>query len=151
MRFGIEDISTEAANCLTDDRRDKKCDALYIDRDTGTAVIAQGWFSAHERDHAPLNKASDLNTAVAWVIGGQHPSMGESLMAAAGELADSLARGEIESIEIWYCHNVPESEAVKVELQKAAESASGHLALRYPDLDIPVRYLEVGIGRLSDW
>ncbi len=72
-------------------------------------------------------------------------------MAAAGELADSLARGEIESIEIWYCHNVPESEAVKVELQKAAESASGHLALRYPDLDIPVRYLEVGIGRLSDW
>ncbi len=98
---------------------------LYIDRETSTAVIAQGWFSQQDRDHAPLNKASDLNTAVAWVLGGQHQSMGESLMAAAGELTDSLSRGEIESIEIWYCHNVPESAAVGEELQKAAETVTG--------------------------
>ena len=28
MRFGIDDILIEAANCLTDSARDKKCDAL---------------------------------------------------------------------------------------------------------------------------
>jgi hypothetical protein len=151
MRFGIEDIVNEATNCLTDDTRDKKCDALYIDRETGTAVIVQGWFCQTTRNHAPLNKASDLNTAVAWVLGGSHQSMGESLLAAAKELADALASGEIESIEIWYCHNVPESTDVSAELQKVAESAMGHLKIRYPNLEIPVRHLEVGIGRLSEW
>jgi hypothetical protein len=43
LRFNIEDIVTEAATCLTDDVRDKKCDALYIDKESQTAVIAQAW------------------------------------------------------------------------------------------------------------
>ncbi len=151
MRFGIEDIVAEATNCLTDDTKDKKCDALYIDRETGTVVIAQGWFSTKQRSHAPLNKACDLNTAVAWVLAGEHPSMSESLISASAELADALKRGEIESVEIWYCHNVPESDPVSLELHKAAETAAGHLKIRYPNLETPIRHLEVGLKRLSDW
>jgi len=151
MRFGIEDIVAEATSCLTDDPNDKKCDALYIDKDTGTAVIAQAWFTEKDRTHAPTNKASDLNTAVAWVLSGSHSSMSESLAAAADELADSLERGETETLEIWYCHNAPQSQPVAEELQRTVDSARGHLAIRYPKLDVPVRYLEVGLEQLSEW
>ena len=69
MRFGIDDIETAAVTCLTDGSQDRKCDALYIDRETSTAVIAQGYFSSTDRMAAPSNKASDLNTAASWVFG----------------------------------------------------------------------------------
>ena len=63
LRFDIEDIDSVAAEALTDGADDKKCDLIYVDRESGTAVIAQ----AYNRNNATLeqsaksNKASDLN------------------------------------------------------------------------------------------
>ena len=64
LRFSISDIVSVASDALTDGGDDKKCDLIYIDRDDGFAVIAQGYMKkdAHDTDLAPANKASDLNT-----------------------------------------------------------------------------------------
>ncbi|MFQ8819474.1 MAG: hypothetical protein ACLR8R_10195 [Oscillospiraceae bacterium] len=48
----------------------KKCDLIYVDQDTGVAVVAQGYMkqTPKEANLAPGNKASDLNTAATWVF-----------------------------------------------------------------------------------
>ncbi|MGY4100686.1 hypothetical protein ACW2Q0_14205 [Nocardia sp. R16R-3T] len=46
LTFEIEDIDTIAATSLTDGPNDKACDLLYIDRDAGRVVLAQGFEAA---------------------------------------------------------------------------------------------------------
>ena len=62
LRFEITDIISVASDALTDGGDDKKCDLIYIDPDTGVAVIAQGYMkqSPAETDLAPSNKASGV-------------------------------------------------------------------------------------------
>ena len=70
LRFNIDDIHSVASDSLTDGGDDKKCDLIYIDRDNGFAIVAQGYMKQNpqESDLAPSNKASDLNTASAWIF-----------------------------------------------------------------------------------
>jgi hypothetical protein len=119
MRFGIDDIMTVGATAITDGPGDRKCDLIYIDHDTATAVVAQGYYSDLDRPAAPSNKAADLNTAIAWVLGGQRANMAESVAAAAEELDLAIRQGEVEAIELWYCHNLPASQNVQQELERA--------------------------------
>jgi len=64
LRFEIEDIDAVATNSLTDSPNDKKCDLVYVDKESQIAVIAQGYICKKSvfPDEAPANKASDLNT-----------------------------------------------------------------------------------------
>ena len=65
LGLGLEDVQTVASVALTDGRDDKKCDLVYVDRDSGKAIVAQGYMSQKlNRKAAPANKASGLNTAV---------------------------------------------------------------------------------------
>ena len=70
MKYDIQDITSVASEALTDGGDDKKCDLIYIDTSSGIAIIAQAYNKAapQEGDLAPGNKASDLNTAAAWVF-----------------------------------------------------------------------------------
>jgi hypothetical protein len=77
--------------------------------------------------------------------------MSEGLASAAAELADALERNEVDTIEIWYCHNAHESEPVAKEVQKAADTADAILKRRYPNLEISTRSLEVGLEKLGEW
>ena len=43
LRYDIEDIISVASEALTDGSDDKKCDLIYIDRDSGFAVVAQAY------------------------------------------------------------------------------------------------------------
>ena len=45
LRFGVDDIFTIATNSLTEGSDDKKADMVYIDTDSGYAVIAQTYLS----------------------------------------------------------------------------------------------------------
>jgi len=40
LRYDIEDIIAVASDALTDGSDDKKCDLIYIDHDSGFAVVA---------------------------------------------------------------------------------------------------------------
>lgn len=67
-RFQIEDIATIGAECLTCGPDDKKCDMVYVNLDIGYAVVAQAYEATTPCQSAPANKASDLNTAMSWLL-----------------------------------------------------------------------------------
>lgn len=153
LRFGIDDIASVAATAITDGRNDHKCDLVYIDADSQTAVIGQGYIAANlDKAAAPANKASDLSTAASWILGNQRPELLEpSLQAAAQELHEAIEAAEVNTIELWYSHNLPESENVKRELERASVAAKALISQHYPSVQIEVRHLEVGRGLLNDW
>ncbi|PTR44686.1 AIPR protein [Rhodococcus sp. OK611] len=153
LRFGIDDIATVAASAITDGSKDRKCDLVYIDAETRTAVLAQGYFAGDSsKASAPSNKAADLGIAASWVLGNQRADdLGVSLRAAAEDLHEAIEAGEVDVVELWYSHNLPESKNVADELDRATHSAKALLSQCYPDHQVEVRYLEVGSATLNDW
>lgn len=115
------DLEALASESLTDGPNDKKVDFIHLDRDAKRILFAQGYFSTTSREAAPANKASDLNTAAAWLLSGDLGSVPPSLRAVVQECRQALDEGEIETIELLYAHNLPESVNVNRELQTAAE------------------------------
>lgn len=152
MGLAIEDIDTVASVALTDGSDDKKCDLVYVDPANARAILAQGYFSRKPRDCAPANKASDLNTAAAWLLGAEEDQLPERLRPARNELHEALRTAQVRRLEIWYVHNLPESVNVQDELDRAGATARALLKERYPDgtLDDVVS-LEVGIATLDRW
>lgn len=53
LRFEISDIISVASDALTDGGNDKKCDLIYVDQDTGVAVVAQGYMKQWCKSYAP--------------------------------------------------------------------------------------------------
>lgn len=156
LRFGIDDIKTVADEALTDDEKDRKCDLLYIDRENGTAVVAQA-YSADDpkKPEPPANKAADLNTALTWILDGEVPSehLGDKLRSAATELRQALADGEISVVEVWFVHNLADSANVMHELRQVERTAAALIGLHFPDQtdQVEVRTLQVSRERLEAW
>jgi AIPR protein len=154
MKFGIEDIHTVAADALTDGSDDKKCDLVYINLDEGSAVIAQAYYSQDSsKQEAPANKASDLNTAAAWLLGRELTELPDRIRPAATQLREALKKGLIKTIQFWYVHNLSESQNVKNELKTVQRSASNSLRqLLSTTFSLPnVVAQEVGSRQLEDW
>ena len=121
--FGIEDIDSVATTALTDGSNDKKCDLVYVDHDGGRAIVAQGYSSANERPAAPANKASDLNTAVAWLLGTDNDDVPDRLKPARSELHEAIRSGQVSRLELWYVHNLNENVNFQEELNVACTTA----------------------------
>ncbi|UCN15305.1 AIPR family protein [Cellulomonas iranensis] len=153
LRFGIDDIPSVAATAITDGGGDHKCDLLYIDAESRTAVIAQCYESTSaRRSEAPANKAADLGTAASWIIGNQVPELlGENLREAAFDLHESIAAGDIDMVELWYVHNLPGSDNCKRELARASAAAKALLDSHYEGNTVSVAYIEVGREQLDEW
>jgi hypothetical protein len=154
MRFSIEDIHTVAADALTDGHDDKKCDLVYINIDEEAAIIAQAYFSSDSsKKEAPANKASDLNTAAAWLLSRDLADLPDRIRPAATQLRDALGKGLISTIEFWYVHNLPESTNVSNELRTVQSSASNSLRqLLGAGISLPnVATIEVGSSQLENW
>ena len=150
LRFEIEDIDAVATNSLTDSSNDKKCDLVYIDKESQVAVIAQGYFcqKAVLSSEAPANKASDLNTAVVWLLSTPINELPTQLLqSAASELREALQNNELNSIEFWYSHNLPESTNVRNELDAVTRNAQNAVRQNFPGCsDINISGLELGIA-----
>src|SRR5579872_466762 len=74
------DLEALASEALTDGHDDKKIDFIYLDRDGKRIVFAQGYYSQNPgKTSAPANKASDLNTAAAWLLSGDTSLVPEQL------------------------------------------------------------------------
>ena len=150
LRWGITDIDGVAASALTDQANDKKCDLVYVDRGAGRIVVAQGYLSEKDLQAAPANKASDLNTAVTWLLSGDLDALPETLRSAAEEVRDSIEHDEINDFHIWYSHNAPESANVQTELEQGVRTADGMLARYFPNAQVSVSALEIGLAQLED-
>jgi len=153
LRFGIDDPD-EFADSITDGTGDKKVDIFYIDEEYGVATIVQG-YEAEDPDKAnpPLNKVTDLNTAVTWLI---NPSATDGLrpeiVSAAAQLSAALEDGLITSIEIWFSHNCPDNVDVDKELKQVEVTAKALLDQVYGELaaGVGVHGLQVGRNRLDN-
>ncbi|NLJ30630.1 MAG: hypothetical protein GX424_03345 [Clostridiales bacterium] len=141
-----DDVDELASDCLTDSKNDKKIDFINVDEGLGKITIAQGYYSTKERDVAPSNKASDLNTALAWLTSGDLHDIPENLREIIKSCRELMEDQEISSIEILYVHNLPESENCRKEL----ETAANHLKSLLSDEDIEVKYNELGSSSIEE-
>jgi len=153
MRFGIDDILTIAENSLTEGSDDKKVDLVYIDSESEHAVIAQTYMSERmDKKEAPANKATDLNTAVSWLLSPPISDLPESIKSHAEELRRAISEGLVKYIHIWYVHNLPESKNVENELATVELTANAAIKTSFPSPAIMgIQALEVGINTLEQW
>jgi hypothetical protein len=138
-------VEALASEGITDGPNDKKIDFIYLDRDTKRIIFSQGYLSSTKIDAAPANKASDLNTAAAWLISGDLESVPTTLREIIVECREAINDGEVEGIELLYVHNLPESVNVTRELQTAAQ----HLQKALGDTSISISARELGISRIE--
>lgn len=152
LSFNIEDVGSVAAVALTDHSNDKKCDLVYVSRESGVMVFAQGYVSSDESKlAAPANKASDLNTAASWLLAGATETLPEALRSAALEVRDALDSDDIRDVYIWYCHNLPESDNVKRELEQVEKTATSLIRSHYPNASgVNIKAQEIGATVLED-
>jgi hypothetical protein len=151
LRFGLEDLNTVAANSLTDGNDDKKCDIIYIDPNEGYAVLAQCYYSTKPKASAPANKASDLNTAVGWLLQRPHDDLPVRLRPAATELRQAIIDGSLQNLHVWYIHNLRESHNVSQELVTVEHTIDAALKSHFPGKKVRVSTIEVGTSTLDEW
>ncbi|MFB7786064.1 AIPR family protein [Streptomyces vinaceus] len=151
LTFDIADIDTVAATALTDSSNDKACDLLYIDRDAGRVVLAQGYEATKlTQSQAPAGKAASLHQAVNWLFNKDQPvGVPETLLSAWRELHEALDDGVVGDVEIWYVHNLPESKQVEEEIHAARDAAYSRIQHGYPESVISVSASELGRATLS--
>ena len=154
LRFLIEDIDTIASVSLTDGGEDdKKCDLIYIERDSGYAVIAQAYYSQDSsKPLAKVNKARDLNTAASWLLTRDPNELPKQLQPGALELQSAIRENKIRSLQFWYSHNLPENKKIKDELLTVQNTAKSALDKYFPGCDVfEVSAIEVGTQTLEEW
>lgn len=151
LRFSVDDIHSVAAESVTDGSDDKKCDVIYIDKEESVAVVAQCYWCTKSKPSAPANKASDLNTAVAWLLQRDIDELPIRIRSAANELRSAIADGEITRFEAWYVHNLPESSNVKDELTTVEATSNTVINALHPSAKIAISSIEVGNDKLEEW
>jgi hypothetical protein len=125
LRLNTLDYGSLATESLLDGPDDKKIDFFNLDFDNGVATVAQAYCAEDwDAPAPPANKAADLNTAVAWLLESDLPSIPrESVRAAAEQLRDALTSHEISRVEIYFVHNLRSSQNVDRELGTVQRTA----------------------------
>ena len=124
LKFGIDDMEAVGTEIITGSGDDKKCDLVYLDKEEGRCVVAQCYVSKRERPAAPANKASDLNTAITWLLATPIEKLPERLKSSAAEIREAINTDKLREFNIWYVHNLPESKNVSDELNAVEHSAN---------------------------
>jgi len=153
LRFGIEDISLLASNALTEGPNDKKTDLVYIDTESRYAVIAQTYISQDKtKKEAPANKASDLNTAISWLLNSPISELPQTIKSSAIELRKAIDDGNIRYLNVWYVHNLLESQNVRNELDNVEHAVDSIVKTKFSSVTgIDIQAQEVGINTLEEW
>lgn len=153
LKYGVEDLDAIAATSLTEGSTDKKSDLIYIDADSGIAVIAQSYKSQKPgKKEAKANKAGDLNTAIAWLLNSPIDDLPPEIKTHAIELRKALKENSIRTLKLWYVHNAYESVNVERELKTVEHSAKTVISKKYPEtIKIDIHATEIGINTLSGW
>ena len=147
LHLDIEDLATFVTESLTDHPADKKADIIYINEADGVGCVAQGLTSQDwGKQSAPANKASDLNTAAAWLLQAPIDDVPDAIRAHAKLLRDGLTKKNITRLIFAYAHNALESKNVEDELQAVRHLLSGLPLAK----DINVEVVELGLRRIED-
>ena len=140
------DIFELATDALTDGNNDKKIDFIDLDISTGKIILAQGYYAhSTNKDEAKANKASDLNTAAAWLVSGNLADIPDNLRDIIKNCREAIENDDIATIEILYVHNLPES----VNCKKELATVEAHLATLFEDRGIDVVSRELGVSTIE--
>lgn len=128
------------AESLTDGPNDRKIDFLKVEIDNKRVICAQGYYTNKNVDAAPANKASDLNTAAAWILNGDEENTPDNIKEKIVDIRKLIESGDVEQIYFMYVHNLPESIAVSNELNTLKQNVESSIK----DKNILVFAKEVG-------
>lgn len=146
LHLDIEDLATFTTESLTDHPADKKADIIYINEADGTACIAQGYTGkSWGTQEAPANKASDLNTAAAWLLQRAIEDVPDQIRGHAKLLRDGLEKQTITKLIFAYAHNALESQNVESELETVRQLLTGLNITKNADVDV----VELGLKRIE--
>lgn len=145
LYLNTSDLNQLATDCLTDCPGDKKIDFLKCDLEQNTLYIVQGYYSKVEKEVAPANKASDLNTAVAWLTDGDINAFPEGLKDLIQDARDAIQDGSVNQVKLIYLHNCGESKQVQEELATAAK----HMESSLVNSGVTVSFSELGNSSLN--
>lgn len=155
LRFNISDITVIASDALTDGGDDKKCDLIYVAPEMGIAVVAQSYMKQNPQntDLAPSNKASDLNTASAWVFAQNTDEIPERIREQVKSLQSSIKDGTISNVYFWYVHNLNEcnNPTVREELVAMQSNSKAAVKTLFPQNEIEIIAMEVGNETIEKW
>src|SRR4029077_17480111 len=144
----IEDVATFAIESLTDHPSDKKADIIYINEADGIACVAQGYTGKEwGKQGAPGNKASDLNTAAAWLLQAPITDVPDAIRSQAKLLRDGLDKKTITKIIFAYAHNALESANVETELKTVRHLLEGLDRVKAANVDVEI--VELGLRRIE--
>ena len=112
------------ADSVLDGTDDKKIDLFHIDRETGRALVIQAYEPQNwQKINPPANKASDLNTASAWLLDAELDTITRAdIRAAAEDLRDALESGDITELIFHFLHTSAPSSDVRTELHTVESS-----------------------------
>jgi hypothetical protein len=146
LHLDIEDMASFATESLTDHPADKKADIIYINEAEGVACVAQGLTAENwGKQEAPANKASDLNTAAAWLLQRPIEEVPDVIRGHAKLLRDGLEKKTITKVIFAYAHNALESHNVDAELETVAHLLQGLNVTKEAEVEI----VELGLRRIE--
>jgi hypothetical protein len=146
LHLDIEDLASFATESLTDHPSDKKADIIYINEADGVVCIAQGYTArTWGKQAAPAKKASDLNTAAAWLLRTPINNVPARIRTQAKLLRDGLQKKTITKVIFAYAHNALESQNVENELQTVRHLLSGLDLVKGADVEV----VELGLRRIE--
>lgn len=151
LRFDLEDIEGIGVSSIVDGSSDKKNDLIFIDEELGVAVIIQAYVSKSKKSIAPANKASDLNTAIAWLLTMPIESLPDAIRSHAKRIREGLDSGQINKIYVWYVHNCTESKNVKDELEAVKTTLFTAISHNHKNTNAKQFVAEIGNSTLTEW
>ena len=146
LHLDVEDVASFATESLTDHPADKKADIIYINEAEGVACVAQGYTGQDwGKQEAPANKASDLNTAAAWLLQSPIADVPPKIRAHAKLFRDGLEKKTITKVIFAYAHNALESHNVETELQAVRHLLNGLDLLTGVEIEV----VELGLRKIE--
>lgn len=139
-----------AAESLVGGGNDRKIDSFLINLEKKAAYIGQLYLSNNwGKAEAPASKASDLNTAAAWLFStAKANKLSQSVADRSLELKELIATGDVTTLNLFYCHNCKESQNVADELETVRESVGQRLKAEGL-ANVHVTAVEYGLDRLQ--
>jgi len=141
LKFNTMDYEKLYRDNVTDREKDKKVDFFDFSRESGEVLIAQSYQSLDwNKTNPPLKKASDLNTAVNWLLVANIDDIPEeSVKAQAIELRDALDDGAVNLVEVMMVHNLAANRDVRAELSVVEKALQQRLNRWQGPGGLPIR------------
>jgi hypothetical protein len=153
LRYDIDDIHSVAETAMVDGPDDKGCDLVFVDRNLGVIIVAQGYESEKPREVAKPKKADSLAPAATWLFSRQYEELPECLRTVAWEVREAIGANEIQCIEFWFVHNVGESHNVRESMKTVEATVRNAIEGTFGKPLMPERIVatEVGPATQDEW